>query len=76
MAKFPQQLLDESGCSTPEEFFESKQHEMMDSVQPVYCSTCGHEECMAEPDAEMPCSEPECNGTAHGLENLVLIFLS
>ena len=73
MAKFPKKLLEESGCSNPVEFFQSKQDEMMDSVQPVYCATCGHEECMAEPDAEMICSE--CGGKAHGLENLAMLFV-
>lgn len=73
MAKFPQKLLDESGCQHPEEFFDSKAEEMMDGIQPVYCSICGHEEAQAEPDAEMTCSE--CGGKAYGLETLALIFL-
>jgi Zn finger protein HypA/HybF involved in hydrogenase expression len=74
MKKFPQQLLNDSGCSSPEEFFEEKSIEMMDSIQPVYCTDCGHEVTQAEPDAQMSC--PECGGKAYGLETFALVFLS
>jgi hypothetical protein len=73
MKQFPQRLLDNSGCETPEEYFAMNGETMQDSIQPVICCECGHEEAMAEPDCEMECSE--CGEMAYGLETLMMQFL-